>query len=55
MGVLAEPLLDESRLTRTLFSYDASLYRVVPRRWRSRETWTSWWVCSTARGLTGLR
>ena len=31
MGVLAEPLLDESRLTRTLFSYDASLYRVVPQ------------------------
>ena len=30
MSVLADPRLDESRLTRALFSYDASLYRVVP-------------------------
>lgn len=31
MGVLAAGRLDESRLTRALFSYDASLYRVVPQ------------------------
>ena len=31
MGVLAAARLDESRLTRALFSYDASLYRVVPQ------------------------
>ena len=31
MGVLADVRLDESRLTRALYSYDASLYRVVPR------------------------
>ncbi|MGC4154064.1 MAG: FAD-binding and (Fe-S)-binding domain-containing protein [Propionicimonas sp.] len=31
MGVLAGERLDESRLTRALYSYDASLYRVVPR------------------------
>ncbi|MGC3953546.1 MAG: FAD-binding and (Fe-S)-binding domain-containing protein [Propionicimonas sp.] len=31
MSVVADLRLDESRLTRALFSYDASLYRVVPR------------------------
>ncbi|MEA4945009.1 MAG: FAD-binding oxidoreductase, partial [Propionicimonas sp.] len=31
MAVLVDPRLDESRLTRALFSYDASLYRVVPQ------------------------
>ncbi len=31
MGVLAGVRLDESRLTRALFAYDASLYRVVPQ------------------------
>ncbi|MCA0252856.1 MAG: FAD-binding protein [Actinobacteria bacterium] len=31
MGVLAGVRLDESRLTRALYSYDASLYRVVPQ------------------------